>query len=494
MTVAGRVVRSAIISSLSGYGLQIITLISSMILTRLLTTQQFGAFGLALAISLFFSRIRLWGFESLLLAKTEPDDLDISTQFWLNCGLGVTTILLIALAAPLLRLGYDPYVVNLTLYVTMISLFESFGITSTLDAMLARDLRYGTISSLSVTATLLGIAITIVGAALGWGTDALLAGYCVRIMFYFIAALILTPRRPKFMFSVQRARDYFREGRHLLWGGIGTFLAYQYDDLAVGTLAGQATLGLYQRAYTLSLVPMSLVGGALGMAAATYTNVKTDRRALSEAVRYMLDVVALIVLPASTGLALIAPEFISLVNGADWVGAAPMLQLLLVYSMVRPLNDAVGSLATIVGRNDILRRYGIIQAVVMVISCTVLTLVWGAYGAAISAGLTVVIALAFLIQKLLIPTVDINYRAIFAPPLLSVIVGAVVALGAPLIWKPEGLLAAMLYKGAIFSIIFALMLLVVGREAMIMRVQRIYGALVGRSAVPVPPAEGVQPT
>jgi O-antigen/teichoic acid export membrane protein len=163
LTIAGRVVRSAIISSLSGYGLQIITLLSGMILTRLLTQEQFGAFGLAMAISLFFSRIRLWGFESLLLAKTEPDDLDISTQFWLNCVLGLLTILLIALAAPLLRLRYDPYLVNLTLYVTAISLFESFGITSTLDAMLARDLRYGTISSLSVTATLLGIAVTICG-------------------------------------------------------------------------------------------------------------------------------------------------------------------------------------------------------------------------------------------------------------------------------------------------------------------------------------------
>jgi PST family polysaccharide transporter len=276
--------------------------------------------------------------------------------------------------------------------------------------MLIKELRYGTLSTLLIVSTLVNIGATIVFALLGWGPYALLAGYTVKSLIYCGGVWVYTPRRPRLIFSMERARGLLRKGRHLLWGGIGSFLAFKYDDLAVGTLTNRAILGNYGKAYDLSLVPMSLVGGVLGIASATYAQVKDNRAALSEAVSFMLDAVALIVLPASVGLALIAREFIILYAGGDqWLDSVPMLQLLLLYSMVRPLNDAVGSLAPTLGRVEVMRWYGIIQSVVMVITCTALTLLWGAHGAAISAGITVVVGFAIFAVTLLRPAVDIDY-------------------------------------------------------------------------------------
>jgi O-antigen/teichoic acid export membrane protein len=286
------------------------------------------------------------------------------------------------------------------------------------------------------------------------------------------------------MFSSDRARGLLSEGRHMLWGGIGTFLAFKYDDLAVGTLTTTSTLGHYQRAYDLSLIPMSVVGGVMSIAGATYAQVKTDRAALSEAVSFVLDAIALIVLPASVGLVLIAPEAVPLVYGKKWEAAVPMLQLLLLYSMVRPLNDSLGALAPTLNRVHVIARYGIIQSAVMVIACSLLTWIWGAYGAAISAGLTVVVGFVVLYYYLLRGTVDIDYLATFGPPVTASVLGAAAAVAGFLMWTPASLPVTILYKGAIFSLVFGLCLMLLGRQSLLRRMRRLRSALTsGRQPV-----------
>ncbi len=480
MSVSGRVVRGAVLYTLGGYAMQIVGLVFGAILARLIAPADFGVFGLAMAISLFFARIKLWGFNSLIIARTDPDDIEISTQFWLSVGFSAAVLVLVAAVSPLLRMFYGGQVIVMAVAVTALSIFENEGIASTPESLLARELRYGTISLVTLAATVAQLTSTAFFALRGWAANALLGGYAVRVGVYCMGVWILAPRRPRFLFSMERARALIGEGRYMLWGGIGSFLAFQYDDIAVGTISGTPILGLYQKAYNLSLVPMSIVGGVMGVAGATYAQVKDNRQALSEAVSFVLDAVALIVMPASVGLALIAPDFVPLYLGDRWIGAVPMVQLLLVYSMVRPLNDAVGSLAPALKRVHVMTRYGIVQSVVMVVTCTALTLLWGANGAAISAGITVIVGFAIFCRDLLKDSVDVDYRGIFGLPLAAVAVSAAITLVMGWLWTPEMRLAAIVYKGGMFSLVFVAVLLVLGRNTLLARAQRLIHAALGR--------------
>jgi hypothetical protein len=148
--------------------------------------------------------------------------------------------------------------------------------------------------------------------------------------------------------------------------------------------------------------------------------------------------------------------------------------------MVRPLNDAVGSLAPALDRVSVMTRYGVTQSIVMVVSCTLLTLVWGANGAAISAGLTVIVGFAIFYRYLLKDTVDVDYRGIFAVPLTAALIGAVASLATRWVWTPDGRLAVIIYKGVVFSVTFAVVMLILGRKALVLRAQRLIGAALGR--------------
>ena len=485
LSVAGRAVRSAFYLTLAGYAMQVIGFVTGVVLARRIEPDQFGIFGLALSLMLIFARVKLWGFNRIILAETDPDDLKVSTQFWMSTAFSLLVFLLLLAARPLLRLIYSSDVVLVATLIAALSVFENEGLASTPETMLARDLRYGLLSLITVLSTFVGqmtsVALALGGLVTFW---ALFAGYAAKTLSYFVGVWAFAPRRPRLMFSLEEARGMLRQGRFMFWGGVGTFLAFQYDDIAVGTIVGTESLGYYRRAYDLSLVPMSIIGGVLGVTAATYAKVKENREALSETVSFILDAVALIALPASVGLALVAPEFVALVYGEKWLPAVPMLRILLLYSMVRPLNDSIGALAPTLGRFDVDMRFGIVESVVMLVSCTALTLLWGANGAALSAGLTVVVGFYIFYRSLLRPYVDVNYRAIFVPPLLALALGTGVALLAMKVYAPPELWGTLFYKGAIFSGVYGAALLALGRQNLISRLRRLYSVTLGAGRQP----------
>lgn len=476
--------RGAFFYSIAGYLQMAMGFVSTLFLSRLLDDTDFGLFGFGLTLMLLFSRVRLWGLNALIVAADEPTDREISTQFWISVTLSLAVLLLIAAAAPLLllindrvNLNLEPDVLTFALWCAFFALFENEGLASTPESMLARELKYNIISLVATVSIFLSLTLSVVLAFLGFGAEALLWGYGLKAVSYCVGVWAYAPRRPKLMFSWGDAKGLLGEGRFLLIGGLGSFLAFQYDDLAVGGITDRGTLGSYRLAYNISLVPMAIIGGVLGVANATYARVKHDRKALSDAVGSILSAVALVGLPASAGLALIAPEFVILYLTEEHVAAISMVQILLLYSLFRPLNDSIGGLATVMDRNRVQTTFGIVQSVSMLVLGTTLTIFFGANGAALAAGLTVVFGFILLYWKLLRVYVDINYGAIFGPALLAVTLASVSTLLVAGYWKPEFLVFSLLYKAVIFSVVYLLTLYLTDRVRLLAMVQQIRTSL-----------------
>jgi len=474
--VAHKVIRGALIYTIAGYASQAISFASSLILLRLLTPEHYGVFGLAVVLGSIFGRIKTWGLGQLLLAETDPNDVEISTQFWLSVGLSIIVVLVMLAAVPLLALIYSPSQVWLAVLVAAISIFDGEGVASMSETLLERDLRYDLISLIMIGSLILSLLITILLAALGLKGWALLGGLVAKTVSYCAAMLIAAPRKPKFAFSIPYARWMMSQGRKLFWGGMGSYFAFSYDDLAVGTFAGSVALGLYRKAYDWSLIPTAIVGGINGVAGATYAKVKEDRAALSQATSSMLGIVAMIALPSSVGLALISREFILALFPAAWLPAASMLQILMIFSLLRPIRESFSGLATAVKRNDVVSKIGIIQTVAMLVFCTIFTLLWGANGAALSAGLTTAAGLIVLYREILQHYVDVNYREALLMPGLATLLGAVVTIAASFVYLPAQPWPALLYKMTIFSAIYIGTLFLTARSRLLMFLNMLLGS------------------
>lgn len=450
MSIAQQAARSAIFNTMANYSTQALGFLPSVILLRLLDPSHYGTFGFALVLASIFSRVKVWGFNQILLAETDPDDRQISTHFWLSTGFSGLVVLLVFVFQPALRLFYPAEQTMMALIIAAVGVLEADGITSTPETLLRRELRYGIISLALMLSTLLGLLVSIFLAALGDKTWALLGGHIARTVLYCAMLWTYAPRRPRLLFSRDYAGYLLMHGKRLLWGGLGSFLAFQYDDFAVGTFAGTTALGFYRKAYDWSLLPTSFINGVVGVSGSVYARLKDSREELSAAANSMLSISAMVTIPAAVGLTLVAREFIVVVFTDRWLPAAPILQLLIVYSILRPLKESFSGLATALKRTEVLRNIGVAQAVLMLGGCTVLTYWLGAPGAALSAGLTASVALAIMYGSVLRENLDMDYRDALGPPVLAAVIGVTIALLAARFAQPLPALGAGLLKGGIF--------------------------------------------
>ena len=108
---------------------------------------------------------------------------------------------------------------------------------------------------------------------------------------------------------------YLRHARNMWLGGLGGFLAFLYDDIAVGTFSGTTNLGYYRKAYDLALLPLAFISGAAEVMMPTYARARDDREGLTLAATTILDVVSKVVFPLGALLAIAAPEIIALYLG-----------------------------------------------------------------------------------------------------------------------------------------------------------------------------------
>jgi peptidoglycan biosynthesis protein MviN/MurJ (putative lipid II flippase) len=120
-----------------------------------------------------------------------------------------------------------------------------------------------------------------------------------------------------------------------------------------------------------------------------------------------------------------------------------------------------------------------VQSAVMLILGTLFTLLWGANGAALSAGLTVVVGFYLLYHGLLRDTVDVNYAHILLPPLLAAGLAAGAVYLALRLFTPPERLALMIYKGIVFSLTYGVVMIIVARDKLFGLAERLYQATFG---------------
>jgi PST family polysaccharide transporter len=126
----------------------------------------------------------------------------------------------------------------------------------------------------------------------------------------------------------------------------GHQLSQGLDNIVVGRWLGAEALGLYGRAYQLVSMPPATLGKAMGAVMfPVLSRVQDDRPRLAAAYRRSTAVIALLAIPAAAAVIVLAPELITVMLGADWLGVIVPLQILapgIFFRLIFQLSDALG--------------------------------------------------------------------------------------------------------------------------------------------------------
>src|SRR5687767_12063344 len=177
-----------------------------------------------------------------------------------------------------------------------------------------------------------------------------------------MVTLIVAARMPhRFMWPRFKAlRGTLKFSANFLMGQLAWYGYSNSDFVVAGRVLGRAALGEYTLAWTLTSAPgdkiMSVFGRVMPMMLAA---VQRDTAALRRYFFLFTETLALMIVPATIGLALVAPDFVLLVFGAKWSAIVMPLRLLCIYTAIHIIATPTTPVLQVTGQPGFPARCGV---------------------------------------------------------------------------------------------------------------------------------------
>ncbi len=396
-----------------------ISLISTVILARLLVPADFGIIAMATSIIAFLQLATAFSFDIPLIQKQDADRDYFDSAWTLNVVFyGVLAVALVLLAHPAALFYQEDRLTDVIRILAIgffIQGFENIGVV-----YFRKELDFRKDFILMLSKRVLGFMVTIPLAFYLRSYWALITGMVISNISGVIITYLLHPFRPRF--SLVSARELFHFSKWLMLNNIVNFLRNRSPDFVIGRISGTSSLGLFAVAMEVSTLPTSeLVAPINRVVFPGYSKIANDQSRLRQSYVDVLAVIAVVALPAGFGLAAVATPLIDVFLGDKWAGAASIVSILAIYGGLNAIQTNTGSVFNAIGKPHLITLVGVVYMSVLLTASVALALAQGPTGVAI-AYLGSTIVMGPITYYLVCRETALRYRdlvAAISPPLLA---------------------------------------------------------------------------
>lgn len=362
---------------------QILDLAISIILARLLTPEAFGLVGMTAVFTGFVAIFGDMGFSSALIQRRVVEDRHLSSIFWLNIAFGILlTTITIAAASPIATFYKDPQIKPLMFLVGINFTLSSFGIIQ--RTLLRRELSFRQLTIIENSSTLIAGFVAVILAFAGYGAYALVGQILVANLIAILFLWLTSKWRPQLTFDLEAAKELLAYSSNLLGFTVFNYWSRNADNLLIGKFLGSSELGIYTRAYSIMLLPLTQISAIVGRVMfPALSKIQMDKQKVKHIYLRSISMIALITFPMMLGLLVISDTFVMSLYGPQWSQVIPILRIFCLVGMVQSVSSTAGWIYQSQGRTDWMFRWGIGAGVTVFISFAV-GIRWGALGVAVS--------------------------------------------------------------------------------------------------------------
>jgi PST family polysaccharide transporter len=393
----------------SHYGGKLLVLVSTVILARLLSQEDFGVAGYAFVFMSLMESARGLGIQQALIffpAERERTN----TAFWVGIGVGAAYYAIAFAIAPLAGwLFSDPRAVSLFRVLALALPISSLGLVH--GALLRKSLAFNRQVMVQMGQGLVKGLASIALALLGYEYWSLILGHLGGVVAAAIVLWWMLPWRPTLEIQRSHVRPLLSYGLKIVFNGSLSAFLRNLDYLLVGHFMGAAALGVYTIAFRVPEVLIQQFSGVLGKVLfPVYVRMRDEGQELVGGFRSTMRYVNVMTVPMGVGLALVAEPFMLVLFTDKWAEGIPVLRALALYCMLRASVSNIGAVYKAQDRVGLLARIRLAQALV-----TVPALWWSATKGSVVyvAWMQAALALALTLTHLLVAS-----RALRTPPRL----------------------------------------------------------------------------
>ncbi len=434
---------------------QLFSFIVFVILARLLTRADIGAFAIMAVTAEAFRIIATAGLVQTIARQRELSPAFLDTIYRSQQAFSfLSALLIVALAQPIAGWMGAPDIA-LPLAVMSLALpISSFGATHM--ALRLREFGHRTTALRSVVGGLVGGGCAVAAAFAGLGLWSLVIQRLVTEIVGVILSRTSYDWSPGWQFDWAILRANLMLNASLIYVQLAFLATVRVQEMAIGAGIGLAAVGVYRTAWrTVELIGRGAIQPFTQVAVQTLARVKDEPAELRRAYRWMISRASALSFPALVGFGALAPIAIPTVFGAKWDEAGQLAQIFAFMAVPFTLNFFASPSLSVLGASRSLISLSTTQLVLGVI-LTLIALPYGLFAVAFSyvgrAYLTLPMQILLLRRASGIRPID-TFRAVGAPLVASSLMGVALAFAMRLLdpqMERGTLLLVLTAAGALF--------------------------------------------
>jgi len=326
------------------------SLLSGIVLARLLAPADFGVFAVALVVLNAGLSMNELGVSLAVVRWQEGIERIAPTVTTLALGWSVLLYGICYFSAPMLASSLNaPDAAPLIRVLSLAILLDA--IACVCAALITRHFMQRTRMAIDSISFVVGTSVSIVLAVNGMGAWCIVWGFLVTSAVCTVLTIAWAPARYLPGFDGEAARSLLAFGLPLAGSSILVFLMVNVDYVVVGRLLGSEALGFYLLAFNLCSWPVALISVAVRrVSLAGFSRIADEPWRAGAAFSRAAGLILAVTLPLCAVLAGYAPAVITFLYGEKWIPSADALRLLCVLGAARVAVELAYDYLVAVGR------------------------------------------------------------------------------------------------------------------------------------------------
>lgn len=372
---------------ISGAVIRITRLVATVVLARFLTKDEYGLAAIVLSVNdLLRVFVRTGIGTRLVQAKAEKIEQLAQSAYWLNWTISIALFVIQCIAAFPIAWFYHNEKLILPICATAISLLLiPHGLVQA--ALIQRENRLKALAFVRMVQFSADNVLALIFAIAGLGMWAIILPKLFVSPIWVYIMVKNHSWRPKLKFTTVGWGDLLRFGRSVLGVELLNNLRSNLDYLIVGRFLGIEALGIYYFAFNAGLgISFGIIVSIKAALLPHLCDARENLELFKQRYYSSMKIIALIIVPLVLLQSTLAPFYVPVIFGTEWISAIPVLILICLSAIPRPFADSASQLLIAVGKPQIDLYWNVIFTTLFSLSLLV-----GVYWQSIGVAATVLV-------------------------------------------------------------------------------------------------------
>ena len=324
------------------YSEDVLIFIGSIIISRFIAPNEYGLVAIINVFYGFLNKFSDIGLTAFIIREEDSQSLYITVQFFFIVLSGFLAGILLLLAYPI-SLFYSGDLLAPCIAYTFIII--ALSLPKAANAVLLKRQKFNYIVKIGVISTIFTLGFTLGLALLKFSYWSLIIPqlFPPLISLYFYGKKVripfIVPSRTDLTEIFTRCKQLIK---NLTIFSVLNYLARNTDNFFIGKLYGKGDLGIYNRAYMFSNLPVNLIGRVFSkIQLPIFQNKIDDLNTVHKQYKLMLNLLTSVIVIPFAALYLFAEEIVVLLWGKNWLAVSEYLPTLSILMLVFVINITV---------------------------------------------------------------------------------------------------------------------------------------------------------